>query len=35
MPRWPQVKENIRVASKELTPAIEAEVARVNAELGE
>jgi phosphoglucosamine mutase len=33
MPRWPQVKENIRVASKELTPAIEAEVARVNAEL--
>lgn len=35
MPRWPQVKENIRVASKELNPAIEAEVARVNAELGE
>jgi len=35
MPRWPQVKENIRVASKGLSPAIEAEVARVNAELGE
>jgi phosphoglucosamine mutase len=35
MPRWPQVKENIRVASKELTPVIKAEVARANAELGE
>ncbi|HWB23647.1 MAG TPA: phosphoglucosamine mutase [Gaiellaceae bacterium] len=34
MSRWPQVKENIRVASKELTSAIEDEVARVNAELG-
>lgn len=30
MPRFPQVKENVRVADKELTPAIEAEVDRVN-----
>jgi phosphoglucosamine mutase len=29
---FPQVKENVRVADKELTPAIEAEVARLNAE---
>jgi phosphoglucosamine mutase len=35
MQRWPQVKENIRVVSKELTPAIEAEVARANAKLGD
>jgi phosphoglucosamine mutase len=34
MPRFPQVKENLRVARKELTDAIRAEVERVNAELG-
>jgi len=32
MPRYPQAKENVRVAGKELTPAVEAEVARLNAE---
>jgi phosphoglucosamine mutase len=32
MTRFPQVKENVRVADKEITPAIEAEVARLNAE---
>jgi phosphoglucosamine mutase len=31
MPRFPQVKENVRVATKELTPAIRDEVERVNA----
>jgi phosphoglucosamine mutase len=29
---FPQIKENVRVADKEFTPAIEAEVARLNAE---
>jgi phosphoglucosamine mutase len=33
MPRFPQVKENVRVAEKELTDAIRAEVDRTNAEL--
>jgi phosphoglucosamine mutase len=32
MARFPQVKENVRVADRELTPAVVAEVARVNAE---
>jgi phosphoglucosamine mutase len=32
MPRYPQVKENVRVAEKGLTPAIEAEVQRLNEE---
>jgi phosphoglucosamine mutase len=32
MPRFPQAKENVRVATKELTPAILAEVERANAE---
>ncbi len=32
MPRYPQSKENVRVAEKELTPAITAEVERLNAE---
>ena len=35
MPRFPQVKENVRVAERELTPAIRAEVDRLNAEWGE
>ena len=35
MPRWPQVKENIAVVSKDLNPTIMAEVARMNAALGE
>jgi phosphoglucosamine mutase len=35
MPRYPQATENVRVADLRLTPAIEAEVERVNAELGE
>ena len=35
MPLYPQVKENVRVSVRELTPAIVAEVARLNAELGE
>jgi phosphoglucosamine mutase len=34
MPRFPQVKENLQVARKELTDAIRDEVERVNAELG-
>jgi len=34
MPRYPQAKENIRVASQELTPAIVEEVERQNAKLG-
>jgi phosphoglucosamine mutase len=34
MPLFPQVKENLHVAHKELTDAIRAEVDRVNAELG-
>ena len=33
MPRYPQAKENIRVASRELTPAILEEVEALNAEL--
>jgi phosphoglucosamine mutase len=33
MVRYPQVKENVRVAQKELTPAIEAKVRRLNDEL--
>jgi phosphoglucosamine mutase len=32
MPRFPQLKENVRVAERELTPAIVAEVGRLNAE---
>jgi phosphoglucosamine mutase len=32
MTRFPQVKENVRVADRELTPAIVAEVSRLNAE---
>ena len=35
MSRWPQVKENVRVADRTLTPAVEAEVDRVNRELGD
>ena len=35
MPRFPQVKENVRVDDKELTPAIRAEVDRLNTEWGE
>ena len=34
MPRFPQVKENVRVAERELTPAIVAEVERLNGEWG-
>jgi phosphoglucosamine mutase len=34
MPRYPQAKENITVAVRRLTPAVEEEIARVNAELG-
>jgi phosphoglucosamine mutase len=34
MPRFPQAKENVRVAGKELTQAIRDEVERANAELG-
>jgi phosphoglucosamine mutase len=33
MPRYPQVKENVRVASRELTPAVAEEADRVNASL--
>lgn len=33
MPRFPQAKENVEVARKELTEAIRSEVARLNAEL--
>jgi phosphoglucosamine mutase len=32
MPRWPQAKENVRVSERELTPAIRAEVGRLNDE---
>ncbi len=35
MPRWPQAKENIRVASKELSSTIVKAVSEANAELGE
>ena len=35
MPRYPQAKENIRVAARRLNPAVEEEVARVNGELGD
>jgi phosphoglucosamine mutase len=35
MPRYPQVKENVSVARRELTPAIQAEVERMNTKLGE
>jgi phosphoglucosamine mutase len=30
MPRWPQSKENVRVESKELSPAVLDEVERLN-----
>jgi phosphoglucosamine mutase len=33
MPRYPQARENVRVARKELTPAIKKEVERLNASL--
>ena len=33
MQRFPQVKENVHVADKQLTPAVVAEVERTNAEL--
>jgi phosphoglucosamine mutase len=35
MSRWPQVKENVRVTERELTPAVQAEIQRVNEKLGE
>jgi phosphoglucosamine mutase len=35
MPRYPQVRENVSVREQRLTAAIEQEVERVNAELGE
>ncbi len=35
MPRFPQATENVQVERKQLTPALAAEVERVNAELGE
>ena len=35
MPRYPQVKENVRVERRELTPAIELEVERRNADWGD
>ena len=35
MPRFPQAKENVRVTDKELTPAITAEVERLNGEWDE
>jgi phosphoglucosamine mutase len=35
MPRYPQAKANIPVAKRHLTPEIEAEVERLNAELGD
>jgi phosphoglucosamine mutase len=35
MPRYPQLKENVRVNVPELTPAVVAEVARLNEEWGE
>jgi phosphoglucosamine mutase len=33
LPRYPQAKQNVRVATKEFSPALRAEVERVNAEL--
>jgi phosphoglucosamine mutase len=33
--RYPQAKQNVRVRTRELTPAIEQEAARINDELGE
>jgi phosphoglucosamine mutase len=35
MPVFPQVRENVAVANRRLTPGIEEEVERVNAELGD
>jgi phosphoglucosamine mutase len=35
LPEYPQVRKNVRVARKALTPAIEEEVARLNLELGD
>jgi phosphoglucosamine mutase len=35
MPRFPQAKENVKVADRNLTPAIEDEVERINSELGD
>jgi phosphoglucosamine mutase len=35
MPRYPQAKQNIPAANRRLTPAIEAEVERLNAKLGD
>ena len=35
MPRYPQAKENVRVEEKELTPAVVAEVERLNREWGD
>jgi phosphoglucosamine mutase len=35
MPRWPQVKENVRVTEKELPPEVVREVERLNDELGD
>jgi phosphoglucosamine mutase len=35
MPRWPQVKENVRVADKDLPASVVREVERLNEELGE
>ena len=35
MPRFPQAKENVAVGVRHLTPAIEDEVGRVNAQLGD
>jgi phosphoglucosamine mutase len=35
MPRFPQAKENVKVADRHLTPAIEDEVERINSELGD
>jgi phosphoglucosamine mutase len=35
MPRFPQAKENVKVADRHLTPAIEEEVEGINAELGD
>jgi phosphoglucosamine mutase len=35
MPRYPQIQENVPVASKELPPSLLVEVERINTELGE
>jgi phosphoglucosamine mutase len=35
MPRYPQVRENVPVSDRRLTPAIEQEVERINTKLGE